>query len=361
LIDRDVLFSVFDRKKGAIPIFYQGGITQEQASHIAHRSQMTLSMMDSAQLETAEAILPFSGLNKLGFILLFQIYQAEPAGEKCVASLSYLVPQDKQVFLYNKVPFLKFKAEELATFIKQNFMYSSNQSFPENLAKALTDWRVTEKEAVAEIQIVERKVTLSEKKYGGSIEFFLSQIKKNEDRALGALYRNRPVFVTGDSEIIIDLIVHSLDYFVPHASLRKVSYTTELIDPSQADIIGIRKDLAKSYPKETIIHVDKKQVKNGESCPYSKGIIKKIRKNPENTTEIIKNSTNELLKIAGMLIDVYSYPSEQREDKIKGIQKLFDSSIIEIAAEIGAERNPLIRELLLQQVSARFLDWMGDL
>lgn len=360
-MDRDVLFSVFDEKRGAFPIFFEGTLAKDDALKIAMRSQMTLSMMSSADLETAEAILPFSSLNRIGFILLFQIQQSDPAVPRCVASLSYLVPQEQQVFLYNKVPFLKFKAEEIAGHIKQNFVFTGTQAFPSDLAKRISDWRVTEQEATAEIQIIERRVTLSEKKEGGSIEFFLSQIKKNEDRALGALYRGNPIFVTASSNVIVDLIVHSLDLFVPHASLRKVGYTTTMVDPSYADIIGISKKLVKNYPNHVLIDSDKRQVKHGESCPYSKIVIKQLRKNPDRVNEIIKESTNKLLKVASLLIDVFSQPEDQREDKLTAIQNEYNSSLVGVAAEIAAQRNPLISEILLQQVSNRFLDWMGDL
>lgn len=361
-MDRGILFSVFDQKEGlSIPVYYSGGLTEEEASHVAHRSQMTLSMMSTAEVETAEAILPFSGLNKLGFILLFQIRQSDPVEQKCVASLFYLVPQDQQVFLYNKVPFLKFKAEELANQIKLNYVYTGALKFPKELAKALEGWRVTEREATTEIQIIERRVILSEKKEGSSVDFFLSQVRKNEDRVVGALFRSRPVFVTGESDILIDLMVHSLDMLVPYVNLRKVSYTKEIIDPAYADIIGVSKDLVKNYPSEVLINIEKKRVQNGEPCVYSKKLIKEMRKNPSKTAEIVKESTNKILKVAGMLVEAFSYSEAEKESKINEIQKTYDSSLIEVAAEIGAQRNPLIRKLLLQRVSARFLDWMGDL
>ncbi|MFX0212063.1 MAG: hypothetical protein ACFFDT_39185 [Candidatus Hodarchaeota archaeon] len=361
-MNRGILFSVYDKQKGlSVPIFFSGGISKEEASHVARRSQMTLTMMSTTDLETAEAILPFSGLDKLGFILLFQIRQANDTESTCIASLSYIVPLDQQVFLYNKVPFLKFKAEELANKIKQNYVYTGALKFPKELGKALADWRVTEREATTEIQIIEKRVIYSEKKEGGSVKFFLSQMRKNEDRVLGALLRSRPVFVTGGSDILIDLMVHSLDMFVPHVNLRKVSYTKDIIDPAYADIIGISKNLVKNYPNEVLIDMDKKQIKNGESCAYSKKLINELRKNLDITAPIVKESTEKLLKVSGMLVEAFSYPEAEKEGRINEIQKSYDSSLVEVAAEIGAQRNPLIRELLLQRVSARFLEWMGDL
>lgn len=361
-MDRGVLFSVFDQQKGlSVPIFHSGGIDNNEATHVARRSQMTLTMMSTAEVETAEAILPFSGLNKLAFILLFQIRQANSSNPKCVASLSYIVSQDQQVFLYNKVPFLKFKAEELANQIQQNYVYTGDLKFPKELAKILTGWRVTEREAIAEIQIIEKRIILSEKKGGGSVEFFLSQVKKNEDRVLGAIFRNRPVFVTGGSDVLVELMVHSLDALVPHINLRKVSFTRDVIDPSSADIIGISKDLVKNYPDEVLVNMDKRKMKNGEPCVYSKKLIKTLRKNPDEANNLVNDSTEKLLRVAGMLVEAFSYSEDEKERKIEEIQKRYDSSLVEVAAEIGALRNPLIREVLLQRVSARFLDWMGDL
>jgi len=360
-MERGVLFTVFDQKQGlSVPIYYAGAIDQEEANHVARRSQMTLTMMSSADLETAEAILPFSGLDKLGFILLFQIRQTNPDGV-CVASLFYIVPLDQQVFLYNKVPFLKFKAEDLANKIKQQYVYTGSMSFPKDLAQMLSDWQVTEKEATAEIQIIEKRVILSEKKEGGSVEYFITQIRKNEDRVLGALFRGRPIFVTGQSDILVDLMVHSLDMIVPHVNLRKVSYTKEIIDPAYADIIGISGDLVKNYPNEVLVNIDKKQIKNGQPCSYSKKLMKHIRKNPNNIDAIVKESTENLLKVAGALVEAFSYSEEEKESRLNEIQNRYDRDLIEVAAEIGAQRNPLIREVLLQQVSTRFLDWMEGL
>jgi hypothetical protein len=358
LIDnRGILFSIFDKQKGPIPVFFEE-LTKEEASHIALRSQMTLSMMSSAELETAEAILPFSGINKLGFILLFQITTLE--GTKCVASLFYIVPEDQQVFLYNKVSFLKFKAEEIATQIKMNYRYSENQELSKQLVSVLRDWRVTEKESTAEIQIVERKVTLSEKKDAGSVSFFLSQVLKNADRVLGAIYRNKPVFVTGD-QVLVDLLVHSMDLLVPILNLRKIGYTESIVDPSYADIIGISKTLVKNYPKEVLIEIEKKRVKNGETCDYSKNLVKILRKNPENTTEILNAFTKELLEVVGLLVDAFSYTEEELNQKIDEIKKKYDMALVELAAEIGAQRNPLIREILIDRVQDKFMDWMDEL
>ena len=244
MVTRDVLFCVFTSRKRALPVFFTNKLDKELATHIALKSQMTLSMMDSTELETAEAILPFSGLTekRIGFIYLFQIPQNDPISPNCVAALIYLVAQANQAFLYSKVPFLKFKAEEMASIIKQSFVWEDNSVFPVELQNILSDWYVSEKGST-EIQIIEKKVTLSERTDGGSVDFFLKQIKKNPDKALGALYRGDPVLVTGESNVMIDMIVHSLDLFVPDIVFRKVGYTEDVIDPQQADIIGIDKKL----------------------------------------------------------------------------------------------------------------------
>jgi hypothetical protein len=318
-------------------------------------------MMDRSELESAEAILPFVDLGLIGFIFLFQIRQNDPTEPMCVASLNYLVPKDQQAFLYSKVPYLKFKAEEIAAKIKQNFIYDSNTPFPTNLQNTLKNWIVTVKDTTTEVQIIERKVTLSERK-DGSTDFLFSQVKKNEDRFLGAMYRGEPVFVTGDSGIMIDMVVHSLDFFIPQVELRKVSFSEDIIDPKQADLIGIKKDIMKNYPNSPIIDIDKRQVKQGKSCNYCKEVIKKVKKEPLTSSEsILTNAFKQVLDVANLLIDAFSHPDVVRDQMIKDVQNNYQESLIEVAVDLAAKRNPLIKELLLAHVANRFIDWMDGL
>lgn len=354
---RGILFSIFDNQKGPIPIF-TNEITKEEASYIGLRSQLTLSMMDSTDLKTVEAILQFSEIKKISFILLFQIPTLD--GSKLIASLFYLVPQAQQVFLYNKASLLKLKAEELASQIQQHYRYSEKQAFPLALANLLKGWRIAAEKEDDSVQIEDRKVALSEKKTKGSISFFLSQVKKNEDRALGAIYRGKTIFVTGDPGLV-DLLVHSMDMLVPIISSRKIGYTATFIDPSYADIIGISTDLVKSYPNEVIINLRKKQVKNGETCQFSKQLIKNLRKNPDNVDEVLRSSIKKLLEVVGLLVGAFSYPEDERNLKIDEIKKRNNTGLVELAAEIGGQRNPLIREILMNKVSAKFIDWMEEL
>jgi hypothetical protein len=358
---RDILFCVFTKERGAFPVFHtKESLTDSDAQKIAIKSQMTLSMMNSAELESAEAILPFSSLageSLIGFIYLFQIHQNDPENPLCVAALTYLVPQEHQAFLYSKVPFLKFKAEDLAAKIKQQYISGRNQ-FPKELQEYLEKWFITEKDTQTEIQIIEKKVTLSERTDGGSVEFFLSQVKKDEDKALGALYRGNPVIVTGESNVMIDMVVHSLDLLVPQMIFRKISFTTDLIDPKQADIIGIDKNLIKRYPKETTVDTKKKQVRNGNSCKYAKSIIKRIKKEPSRSEYILKDAYDQVLHVSNVLIDIFSYPEVERADLIDNVQKEYDPTLIEVAVDFAGKSNPLIKELLLQEVSNRFVDWI---
>jgi hypothetical protein len=358
---RDILFSVFMKSRGASPVFYTREVlTDADASRVALKSQMTLSMMNSAELESAEAILPFSDLSvkMIGFIYLFQIECDLPQDQKCIAGLTYLVSQENQAFLYSKVPFLKYTAEDLASKIKRGYVAGEGRVFSQELRNYMNEWIVTERDSTAEVQIIEKRVILSEKTDTGSIDFFLSQIKKNEDIALGGLFRGDPIIITGGSHVMVDLIVHSLDLFIPKVVLRKVSYTTEIVDPSQADIIGVSKALQKRYPDEILIDIDKKQVKNGKSCGFSKEIIKNIKKNPAQTEIILNRAYQQILEVANLLIDVFSYPEDQREALIENVRKEHNEALIEVSVDLAAKRNPLIRELLFQHVSNRFLEWM---
>jgi hypothetical protein len=358
-LDREVLFCIFTKLKQAVPIFYtKHDLTDTEASQVALKSTMPLSMMTSSELEDTEAILPFPGLAKkrIGFIYLFQIQQEDPSAPKCVAALIYLIPDEQQAFLYSKIPFLKYMAQDIASQIKEQFTYGENNVFPKVLQDLLNRWEVTE--TTTQVEIIEKRVVYSEKTEGGSLDFLFSQIKKNDDRVLGAIYRGDPVLVTGESQVMIDLIVHSLDLLIPQIFLRKVSYTTEVIDPKQADVIGIAENLVKRYPQELLIDSNKKQVKNGHACNYSKEILKQIKKNPIRAELILERAYIQILEVANRLIDVFTYPEEEREPLIAEVRNQYDEALIEVAVDLSAKRNPLIQELLFQQVSSRFMDWM---
>ena len=166
--------------------------------------------------------------------------------------------------------------------------------------------------------------------------------------------------MTGDPGLV-DLLVHSMDMLVPIISLRKIGYTETFVDPSYADIIGISTDLVKSYPNEVIINLRKKQVKNGETCQFSKQLIKNLRKNPYTIDEVLRSSIKKLLEVVGLLVGAFSYPEDERNLKIDEIKKKNNAGLVELAAEIGGQRNPLIREILMNKVSAKFIDWMEEL
>ena len=157
---------------------------------------------------------------------------------------------------------------------------------------------------------------------------------------------------------MIDMVVHSLDLLIPQMIFRKVSFSTELIDPKQADIIGIDKNLIKRYPNETLVDTKKKQVKNGKSCNFSKQIIKHIKKDPSRSEDILREAYEQVLNVSNLLIDVFSYPEEERGELIDKLQKQYDPSLIEVAVDFSAKSNPLIKKLLMQEVTNRFVDWI---
>jgi hypothetical protein len=360
-LDRDVLFCVFTTQKQALPIFYtKHNLSDSEASQVALKSTMPLSMMTSSELDNTEAILPFSGLAKkqIGFIYLFQIKQQDPANPHCVAALIYLVSHEQQAFLYSKVPFLKHTADDISLKIKQQYTFEKGSIFPKELQQTLNAWEVTDTDTTTQVQIIEKRVTYSERTEGGNIDFLFSQIKKNEDKILGAIYRGNPVLVTGESQVMIDLIVHSVDLLLPQVILRKISYTEDVLDPKQADIIGLAKNLVKRYPQELLIDSHKKQVKNGQTCNYSKEILKQVKKEPNRAENILTLAYTQILEVANLLIDVFTYPEEEREKMIVDVRDKHDEALIEVAVDLSAKRNPLIRELLFQQVSSRFMDWI---
>ena len=77
--------------------------------------------------------------------------------------------------------------------------------------------------------------------------------------------------------MLVDRIIQSIELFVPHLNLQKITWTTDFIELKEADIIGVPKELIRHYPKDTaIINVDKKKVERGKPCIFAKKMIKEI-------------------------------------------------------------------------------------
>jgi hypothetical protein len=117
----------------------------------------------------------------------------------------------------------------------------------------------------------------------GNIPFLMKQFKKDLDRIFDAVISRKTTLLllnpdTDKNDVLLNMVLDSLQCFAPERELRIVNFTKDFIHPREADIIRIDKDLVKFYSNELIIDLDKKKIMNGDNSIYLSDIFKEMRR-----------------------------------------------------------------------------------
>ncbi len=346
-----ILFSVFDPKIGPVPFFTSGDLTTDEANEIAYKSQLAVyKMAEAFNLDSSQAVLPFFRFKKVGFVFLFHIDSAVTK-EKCVASITLVVPMEHQISFYKHVLAIRPHIEELAKKISQTYVYGPNTVFPDEIKKELASYREIETE------------TVHDEEAASHASWLLKEIKKDVDKFYLPLITNRPLAVVSSDTDKISRAMIGLEFLAPHRYLRKkVVESPEPGEVKDADIIVAPSPQLTTHDV-TIINLDKRIVQGGMTNPHIKKIVKDFQKaKPRELKEKVTNALEEILLVANLLVDACGKLLEdERNKEIKEIQSKYNQFLIETAGEIAADWNPLISDLIKASVEKKVLDWMADI
>jgi len=117
----------------------------------------------------------------------------------------------------------------------------------------------------------------------GNMPFLIKQFNKNFDRIFNAVLNRKLVLIVLDpesdkNEVLLNMILDTLQCFAPERELRIVNYAKDFIHPRDADIIRIQRDLLQFYSNEVVMAMDKKRIDNGENSIYLADIVKDMTK-----------------------------------------------------------------------------------
>ncbi len=117
----------------------------------------------------------------------------------------------------------------------------------------------------------------------GNMPFLMKQFKKDVDRIFNTILNKKLLLIVLDPEtdknqVLLNMLLDTLQCFVPERELRIVNYATDFIHPRDADIIRIDRDLLQFYSNETLLDMDKKKILNGDNSLYLADIIKEMTK-----------------------------------------------------------------------------------
>jgi len=117
----------------------------------------------------------------------------------------------------------------------------------------------------------------------GNMPFLLKQIKKGMDQVFDAIVSRKLLLIILDpasdkNQVLLNMLLDTIQCFAPERELRIVNYTTDFIHPRDADIIRINRELLQYYSNEVVLDMDKKKVIQGKSSIYMNDIIQKMTK-----------------------------------------------------------------------------------
>jgi hypothetical protein len=116
----------------------------------------------------------------------------------------------------------------------------------------------------------------------GNMPFLIKQVKNGLDKVFNAILNHHLLLLIIDPEsdkqqVLLNMILDTLQCFAPERELRIITYTDSFIHPEEADIIRIKRSLTKFYSNETTLDMDNKKVNNGESSDYLASLIDQMR------------------------------------------------------------------------------------
>ena len=344
----DVIFSVMDKRTGPVPVFSTKKEDDLFCKKVAFKSQMTLSMMSSDTIYTTDAILPFPDINKNAYVFIFGIYLEDRT--ETVATLSYIISSSEQMNLYKKVPILRKQAESIAEVLKTSYHYSGEFKLSGELEKLLRSFGTEESLNVQfqtlEEQLKPRKITLHQiGSESGSIKFLLETFKNGIESILYSLLINEPIIIIGN-QAVIPVVISSIEQLVQFRTLQKVAYTTEFIDPSNADLIGIPPQLEGEYKDKNviIINLEKKTIIGQERSKYFKELIKTLTLIDDEVLiqQTLVKKLNEILNYSQELIELCTSPVVNEND-LKRFKKRFSPELADLIIKIAKIYSPSVK------------------
>ncbi|MFX1534241.1 MAG: hypothetical protein ACFFDI_08480 [Promethearchaeota archaeon] len=251
----EIVFSIFDEKKGPIPIF-----TTIKDFNLAKKiavksmvSTLTNVQRFPSHMLQGEAILPFPNENKIAFIFFSVLDRKIEVWENSIISLSVVVDNDKKSGLYASAIALSQAAVEIKDQLNEEYKYG--QTLPDKMVEKLLEWSKIVEEKGKAIIPKEKRPSFS---LHDLFELFpvIKSFRSYKDPLvplfLGLMFKI-PIILVGSDKAFLLEITDLFRKFVPHHELdvRPVA-------------LPVDKSKVKTYkiPRADLILLNEKQYKH---------------------------------------------------------------------------------------------------
>ncbi|MFX0206299.1 MAG: hypothetical protein ACFFDT_09945 [Candidatus Hodarchaeota archaeon] len=319
-MQNDVIFSVFDRKKGPV-ILYSSLDSPDSAKKVAVRSFIAIGAMEEqADLSGKHAVVPLPALNKIAFYYMFKVERREKTDEPPLwATIGYMNESSESIDFYRTLPIIQQNIQKIVELIQNNFSYSDHDNkLNKVIIESISSLQTLQEESIkptpiptpepaaAPIEVAAPEVIYEDFKIG-DLSFLFEYFPEDLDKVIYALLLEDPVLIIGDIRDIVQKVVSSLEFLVPHRLLSKI-YLTTYIDPKGNDIMicSSHVNFLKKYKNYVNVNVDKRKIDSRiKGVPSINNLINTLQIAPKDTQKtVIKTYVNKLLAKAAKLMEL---------------------------------------------------------
>jgi hypothetical protein len=298
--ENDLIFSVFDAKKGPI-VYFTTLKSSELAKKAAVKSFVAIGGMEEKfDLDSKHAVLSLPESQKIAFFYMFKVRRKETdsnSKNSCWAVLGFTHDSDKSINFYRSIPIIEIEISKIAEAIRNKFVYSEKDL---KLEKELIDLII----ALRTPEILQRQepTAIETLKFvdaeEGDLSFLIEYFSKDLAKIVYSLMLEEPVIIAGDIKTIMSKIVSSINIIVPHRILTS-EYALNYIDPKDKDIIICSGHSAflKKYKGFTLVDANNRKVHSRiKGVPSIEDLLKTLQISPKEIHEpIIQTYVDKLL------------------------------------------------------------------
>ena len=318
-MQNDVIFSVFDRKKGPV-ILYSSLDSPDSAKKIAVRSFIAIGAMEEqSDLSGKHAVVPLPALNKIAFYYMFKVDRREKSDEPPLwATIGYMNESSESIDFYRTLPIIQENIQKIVELIQKNFSYSDHDNklstvIIESISSLQTLQEASVKPSPVPIpeptELAEEvAVPVSYEDFKiGDLSFLFEYFPEDLDKVIYALLLEEPVLIIGDIRDIVQKVVASLEFLVPHRLLTK-KYLTSYIEPKGNDVLicSSHVNFLKKYKNFVNVSVDKRKIDSKiKGVPSINNLINTLQIAPKDTQKTVINTyVDKLLGKAAKLMEL---------------------------------------------------------
>ena len=317
MTDYDVIFSIFDIKTGPI-ILYDSSESIDTAKKIAMKSYIAIGAMEETPVfESKYAILPLPSYQKIAFCYMFRI-QSNEVGKHLYATIANTSDSESTIKFYRTLSSLQTKVSSVAEFIQNNFKYEGKETELNEAVSASLN-------SLKSVSLLEEKTeeipTTSELSYEdfkqGDLPFLLDYFQQDLDKVIYALLLEEPILIVGNVKDLVEKVVSSFSFLVPHRILFR-EYLMTYTDPQGKDLLicSPHVDFLKKYKKITNIHLESRKITSKyKNFPSISNLIHTLAIAPKSTQEeVIKKYIDKLLGATSTLMELCERDQMSKEE-----------------------------------------------